>query len=297
MLILEVLTSLGYGVLTCLFMLGAPWVLFKTTSQEADYPYHWSLPLAIISGFGVTYTHMLNLWWVPFPPTDSTRWIFFWGFPTLVFALLKSRKNWGLLQNSLAYLGLTGGLTLLVLWPLLFPKQPEFTPALWWGYWVIWTLGFTLVACVLEAFAQADTSPLTSGILANGVGSLSLFILWGYSASLSQLALTLALLMGVLFFLNLFFKLDLSRGTLSAFYLPLCGIIVSAYHFAELPGWSALLPVSWLGWFLPKMPWLQAQRKWLVWVVSLGSVCCLNALCLGMYYWLFESALESSPYY
>lgn len=297
MLILEVLTSLGYGILTCIFMLGAPWVIFKHFSQEADYPYYWSLPLAIVSGFWVTYTHMLNLWWVPFPPTDSTQWVFFWALPTLLLALLKSRKNWGLLKNGLAYFGLTGGITLLILWPLLFPKNPELIPALWWGYWVVWTLGFTLMGSVLEKFAQADTSPLTPALLANFIGCLSIFIMWGYSASLSQLALALALLMGVVFILNLSFTLDLSRGVTSVVYVPLCGIIVSAYHFAELPAWSALLLVSWLAWFLPKLPWFQARKKWIAWVMALGSACCLNALCLGAYYWLFESALESSPYY
>jgi len=260
------ISSLLFALIGGGLLLGLPLLLnLAQKRQEGNYP-HWLIPPALALGFVLGFGRLFEIWAPPFPPVDSTQWIFYllplgalWGG----FQATKAPSRW---LNLAMRLGLSGLSQALVLSPLRESAGPT--------SWLLWSAGLALLSTALwtglDRQAQADGSVwqiLTGTGVAAALGAL---LMLGHSVVLSQQALILAGLMGLVFLLGLLQRQVWRKngpGDWRGFWtVPLLGLAMLASggrFFADLsPAVLLLMPALFTP-LLSNSPWLAAKPDWL----------------------------------
>jgi hypothetical protein len=249
------LLSLLYAALGAGFLLALP-VLLGWRAKR--YP-QALVPIALGLGFMLGYARLLEQWPPPFPPIDSTRWIFYLLVPVALwggFLNLKQPPTWLVWGARIC---LSGCAQFLLLRPL-----SEGSLASTWLFWVIGiALLTTFVWSGLDRLAEQQGSllqPFTGSIVAAASGVLLMF---AHSVVLSQQALILAVLMGLVFLLGLIQPRTHWRGLWGVPIIGLSMLWSGGSFFAELsPAVLLLLPVLFCPW-LAETPWLRNKPIWL----------------------------------
>jgi hypothetical protein len=256
---MAIVQSLIFSLLFALcgggLLLGLPLLLGQ---RDEKYP-QWLISLALALGFALGFGRLFEIWAPPFPPVDSTTWIFyllplgaFWGG----FQASKTPPHW---LNFAMRLGLSGLSQALVLSPLRESAGPQ--------SWLIWSAGLALLTTVLwtglDVQAQADGSVwqiLTGTGVAAALGAL---LMLGHSVVLSQQALILAGLLALVFLLGLLQKREHWQGVWSVPLLGLALLASGGRFFADLSPAVLLLVPALLTPLLSNSPWLAEKPLWL----------------------------------
>jgi hypothetical protein len=193
-------------------------------------------PLAV--GIAYFVGHLFVAGWVPFPPTDTTNWLPWFG---LVAAVLSAScagwtiKTW--VRVLILFLVSAGILRL-----LLKPKF-QYGWSLTEGYvWVVCLVGaMVLVAIILDALVRrpAMAFEMPAFLLIICAGTFGTLMLSG-SLLLGQCAAVLGAAVFGCMVLTIR-RVALGRGTVPVFSLLLVTLLLSGYFFAELPATSAAL--------------------------------------------------------
>lgn len=267
------IASLLFALIGGGLLLGLPFALGK---RGENYP-HWLVPPALALGFVLGFGRLFELWAPPFPPVDSTQWIFY---------LLPLGALWGAIQSNkqlptwlvwASRLGLSGLGQALALSPLRESAGPQ--------SWLLWSVGLALLAAVLWAGLdrQAQISGtgwqiLTGAGVAAALGGL---LMLGHSVVLSQQALILSGLLGLVFLLGLLQKRENWNGVWG---IPLMGMALLASggrFFADLSPAVLLLVPALLTPLLSESKWLAAKPEWLRRGLPLVLSIVLCALAVG----------------
>ncbi len=263
---MAIVQSLIFSLLFALcgggLLLGLPLLLRGRLRKRGEYP-QWLIPPALALGFALGFGRLFEIWAPPFPPVDSTTWIFYllplgalWGG----FQAAKTPPQW---LNFAIRLGLSALSQALVLSPLRESAGPQ--------SWLIWSAGLALLTAFLwtglDVQAQADGGVwqiLTGTGVAAALGAL---LMLGHSVVLSQQALILAGLLGLVFLLGLLQRRQNGQGDWRGIWsVPLLGLGMLASggrFFADLSPAVLLLVPALLMPLLSNSPWLAAKPLWL----------------------------------
>lgn len=260
---MAIVQSLIYSLLFALFggglLLGLPLLLGQ---RGEKYP-QWLISPALALGFALGFGRLFEIWAPPFPPVDSTMWIFYllplcaiWGG----FQAAKTPPRW---LSVALYFGLSGLSQALVLSPLRESAGP--TP------WLLWTVGLALLSTALwvgldyQAESEGSVWQILTGT--GVVAALGALLMLGHSVVLSQQALILAGLLGLVFLLGLLQRRQNGQGDWRGVWsVPLLGLgmLASGGHFfADLSPAVLLLVPALLTPLFSNSQWLAAKPLWL----------------------------------
>jgi hypothetical protein len=246
------------------------------------------VPLAFGFGFAAGYLRLMEQWWLPFPPTDSTQWLFFLMLPLMLWGLIQSRgfvPFWG---ASLLRLVLCGGGWLLLLAPLQASER----------LWLPIALGCAgisaLIWSVLERpHAQTGWTAGLTGVMVSGTSALLLML--GHSVVLTQQALILTGLQALLLLPGLRTPTSPSESRLIV--IPGLALLWGAGRFfADLSPWVLLLIPALLA---PELAGLKmfARRSAIMrqgLLLGASLLCCALAAAAT---WLSQPAVTPGSYY
>ncbi|MBI3467177.1 MAG: hypothetical protein HY000_29545 [Planctomycetes bacterium] len=228
-------------------------------SQPTQTGGEWGGPLALGVGFAVAYLTLLGR--PPFPPIDSTDWLFFLALLLTVCGVVDSL--WSISGWRRWVLGLANP-TLsvsLLLWPLARNTWSQIEGVAWIAalaatVWLWW------IALDTHAGRDAAVSPLLQLVAVSGVASLVLML--SASLKLAQLGGALTGAVGASFVLALVGKSRVSaRGTIQVFVVLFLGLVISGHFFASLTALNAvLLGAAPLLTWIDQIPTVQKLRAW-----------------------------------
>jgi hypothetical protein len=193
-------------------------------------------PLAV--GIAYFIGHLFVVGWMPFPPTDTTNWLPWFGVVTAVWSAFCAgwaMKDW--VRMLILFL-----VSAAILRLLLNPKF-QYGWSLTEGYaWVVClAAAIVLVAFILDALVRQPALALEmpAFLLVICAGTFGSLMLSG-SMLLGQFAAVLgAVVFGCLVLTTR--RVALGRGIVPVFSLLLVTLLLSGYFFAELPAASATL--------------------------------------------------------
>lgn len=283
-LIASLLFALGGGGV----LLGLPLLLGRRAER---YP-HWLIPLALALGFALGFGRLFEQWAPPFPPVDSTQWIFY---------LLPLAAIWGSVQTRKAFpKGLQIGMRFILSGLGQFLVLSPLRESAGGQSWVLWALALTLVSTLLwTGLDKQAQSPQPAWQILTGSGvaaALGALLMLGHSVVLSQQALILAGLLALVFFLSWLLKPENAQGFWAVPVLGFSLLASSGHFFADLSPAVFLLAPALLMPLLSQTPFLQNKPLWLKQGVPLMLSVLICALAVGGVY-LSQPPDTSGGYY
>jgi hypothetical protein len=193
----------------------------------------------IAGGIAYFVGHFFVVGWLPFPPTDTTNWLPWFGLVTAILSAYRAGWTMKAWVRPLIFF-LVSAVTLRLLLNPKFQYGWSFTE----GYvWVVClAAAMVLVASILDALVRrrpAMAIEVPAFLLIICAGTFGSLMLSG-SMLLGQFAAVLgAVVFGCLVLTTR--RVALDRGIVPVFSLLLVTLLLSGYFFAELPAASAAL--------------------------------------------------------
>lgn len=257
--------------------------------------FEWLLsPLAV--GAGYLTAHVFISGMPPFPPTDSTHWLFY-------FALLGVALGW-LAELPADYRWLWGALGLLLLgWLMVL----GFKPLLESGYWSAWngvriilllTLATWLLMVLIAPIGEQERGAGLPFLLATLGGLSAGLIFYHKSALLGQLAGSLGAVLGIAVPLSGVVRgFRLGRGAVALTLMLMAWLWSMAYGYAELPAhFLALLYLTGVSLAISRLHPLSRLRPMALFLVRLMLLLLLLGIPLLLSYQTYMAAQGASPY-
>lgn len=210
----------------------------------------------------------------PFPPVESTQWL----FVLACLSVLPGLFGPGILRWGLA--GIVGAVLLSVtLAPMIRYHWTTGEAAVWIGG--VFAI-LTALWCLLDSLASREDSGtlLLSTFLVVGLGSAVLMAL-SATTLLAHLATVMVAGLSALFVSSLRFRVS-ARGWLPVALTVLAGLALNGHLYARLSGWNVLWLTSALlsAWFV-RVRWLQARPPWQRITITLVPVVIITALAVA----------------
>ena len=209
---------------------GFAWWLGTTRARQALTP--------VALGLGYFSGHLLITGWTPFPPTDTTNWLPYFGLAAAGLGAL-----WGAFANApIARVSL---LALLAVGALRLLLQPKFRYGWTLGQGWIWVIGLAcavaLLGVLLSGLVRRRSMAIEFPLLVLMVGTgTSVALMLSGSFLLGQLAAAVA---GAVFGALIFAMRwpGAMEGIAPVCAMLLAALLASGYFFADLPGLCAVL--------------------------------------------------------
>jgi hypothetical protein len=276
------------------FVAGFIWLL--SGRIRSLHRFGWLLsPLAIGAGYLVAHI-LLNRGVPPFPPTDSTHWLFY-------FALLGIGLGW-LAELPADYRWLWGSLGLLSLgWLMVL----GFKPLLESGYWAPWsgariilllTLATWLLMVLAAPMGEQERGAGLPFLLATLGGLSAGLIFYNKSALLGQLAGSLGAVLGMGVLMSWVMRgFQLGRGAVALALLLMALLWSMTYGYAELPAhFLALLYLTGVSLGISRLKSLTRLHPITLFTLRLLLLLLLTGIPLLLSYQTYMARQQEYPY-